>query len=123
MEQTARLSRACWLSPDATVEAFWLKQLSGGKRGELQGLRREAVSWQTWDRACGLAGLGDEVTPHVLEHTCITWLLQNRVPIWEVAGFVGTSEKVIRDTYGHHSPDHLNAARTGFSGRSLGRGK
>ncbi|MGY4476320.1 integrase [Bradyrhizobium sp. USDA 3364] len=74
-----------------------------------------------WDRACELAGLGDEVTPHILKHTCITWLLQNRVPIWEVAGFVGTSEKVIRDTYGHHSPDHLNAARTGFSGRSLGR--
>jgi hypothetical protein len=52
-----------------------------------------------------------------------TWLLQNRVPIWDVSGFVGTSEKVIRDTYGHHSPDHLNAARTGFSGRSLGKGK
>jgi integrase len=74
-----------------------------------------------WDRASELAGLGDEVTPHVLKHTCITWLLQNGVPIWEVAGFVGTSEKVIRDTYGHHSPDHLNAARTGFSGRSLGK--
>jgi integrase len=76
-----------------------------------------------WHRARELAGLGPEVTPHVLKHTCITWLLQNRVPIWEVAGFVGTSEKVIRDTYGHHSPDHLNAARTGFSGRSLGKRK
>jgi integrase len=76
-----------------------------------------------WDRARELAGLGDDVTPHTLKHTCITWLLQNRVPIWEVAGFVGTSEKIIRDTYGHHSPDHLNAARTGFSGRSLGKGK
>jgi integrase len=76
-----------------------------------------------WDRACDLAGLGDDVTPHVLKHTCITWLLQNCVPIWEVAGFVGTSEKVIRETYGHHSPDHLNAARTGFSGRSLGKRK
>jgi integrase len=76
-----------------------------------------------WDRARKLAGLGDEVTPHTLKHTCITWLLQNRVPIWEVAGFVGTSEKVIRDTYGHHAPDHLNAARTGFSGRSLGKAK
>jgi integrase len=76
-----------------------------------------------WDRARELAGLGDDVTPHVLKHTCITWLLQNRVPIWEVAGFVGASEKAIRDTYGHHAPDHLNAARTGFSGRSLGKGK
>ena len=76
-----------------------------------------------WDRARELAGLGDDVTPHTLKHTCITWLLQNRVPIWEVAGFVGTSEAVIRKVYGHHSPDHLNAARTGFSGRSLGNRK
>lgn len=74
-----------------------------------------------WDRACELAGLGDDVTPHVLKHTCITWLLQNGVPIRQVAGFVGTSEKVIEATYGHHSPEHLNQARTGFSGRSLGR--
>jgi integrase len=76
-----------------------------------------------WDRARELGGLGDEVTPHVLKHTCITWLLQNGVPIRQVAGFVGTSESVIETTYGHHSPDHLNAARTGFSGRSLGKAK
>ena len=73
-----------------------------------------------WHRARELAGLDHNVTPHVLKHSCITWMLQNRVPIWEVAGFVGTSEKVIRDTYGHHSPDHLNAARTAFTGRNLG---
>jgi len=73
-----------------------------------------------WDRAAELAGLGDDVTPHVLKHTCITWMLQNRVPIREVAGFTGTSEKVIERVYGHHSPDHLNAARTAFSGRNLG---
>jgi integrase len=76
-----------------------------------------------WHRAREFAGLGPEVTPHILKHTCITWMLQNGVPIWEVAGFVGTSEKVIRNTYGHHSPDHLNAARTAFSGRSLGKRK
>jgi integrase len=49
-----------------------------------------------WDRARELAGLGDDVTPHVLKHTCITWLLRNRV--WEVVGFVGASERAIRDT-------------------------
>jgi integrase len=46
-----------------------------------------------WDRARELAGI--EVTPHTLKHTCITWMLQKGVPTWEVAGFVGTSEKVI----------------------------
>jgi integrase len=76
-----------------------------------------------WDRACELAGLGEEVTPHLLKHTCITWLLQNGVSTRQVSGFTGVSEKIIEKVYGHHSPDHLNEARTGFSGRSLGRGK
>lgn len=73
-----------------------------------------------WHRARELAGLPEDVSPHVLKHTCITWLLQNGVPIRQVARFVGMSEKIIGTTFGHHSPDHLNAARTGFSGRSLG---
>jgi integrase len=76
-----------------------------------------------WSRARELAGLGEDVTPHVLKHTCITWMLQNRVPIRQVAGYVGTTEKVIETTYGHHSPDHLNEARTAFVGRNLGRRK
>ena len=27
--------------------------------------------------------------------------------MWEAAGFLGMSEKTLRDTYGHHHPDHL----------------
>jgi integrase len=76
-----------------------------------------------WDRARELAGLGEEITPHVLKHTCITWLLQNGVSTRQVSGFTGVSEKIIEKVYGHHSPDHLNEARTGFSGRSLGKQK
>ncbi len=74
-----------------------------------------------WGRACELAGLGDEVTPHVMKHTCITWMLQRGVPFWEVSGFTGTSEKTIRDTYGHHSPHHLETAKRRFHGRNLGK--
>jgi integrase len=73
-----------------------------------------------WDRARELAGLGDDVTPHIMKHTCITWMLQRGVPIWEVAGFTGTSEKTIRETYGHHSPSHMSTAKRRFHGRSLG---
>lgn len=76
-----------------------------------------------WRRARELAGLGADVTPHVLKPTCITWLLQNRVPIWDVAGFVGTSEKVMRDTYGHHAPDPSERRENGFSGRNSGNAK
>ncbi len=77
---------------------------------------------KAFDRATDLAGLGDDVTPHILRHTCATWMLQRGVPIWEVAGFLGASEKVIRDTYGHHSPKHLEAAKKRFNGQSLGNG-
>ncbi|MBB4236676.1 site-specific integrase [Rhizobium esperanzae] len=68
-------------------------------------------------RARELAGLGEDVTPHILKHTCITWMMQRGVPIWEVAGFSGTSEKIIRSVYGHHHPEHLSAAKQRFRGR------
>ncbi|MGZ2421222.1 tyrosine-type recombinase/integrase [Rhizobium laguerreae] len=68
-------------------------------------------------RARELAGLSEDVTPHVLKHTCITWMMQRGVPIWEVAGFSGTSENIIRKVYGHHHPDHLNAAIKRFRGQ------
>jgi hypothetical protein len=73
-----------------------------------------------WATARRCAGLDDAVTPHVLKHSCITWLLQAGISTWEVAGFTGASEKIIRDVYGHHSPNHLPAARMGFRGRNMG---
>ena len=36
--------------------------------------------------------------------------MQCGAPIWEVAGFLGMSEKTLRETYGHHHPDHLRGA-------------
>jgi integrase len=73
-----------------------------------------------FNRARELAKLGGDVTPHTLKHTCATWMLQAGVPLWEVAGYLGTSEAVIRSTYGHHAPDHLPAARAAFRGRNVG---
>ncbi|MFB9952457.1 tyrosine-type recombinase/integrase [Rhizobium puerariae] len=67
------------------------------------------------------AGLGRDVVPHVLRHTCATWLLDEGETMWDVAGFLGTSEKVIRDTYGHHSTGSKEAAKTRFRGRNLGK--
>jgi hypothetical protein len=48
-------------------------------------------------------------------------MLQNGVPMREVAGYLGTSEKIIEKVYGHHSPEHLAKARGAFSGRNLGK--
>jgi len=53
---------------------------------------------------------GSDVTPHVLKHTCATLMLQAGISTWDVAGVLGTSEAVIRKTYGHHSVEHLRRA-------------
>jgi integrase len=60
--------------------------------------------------ACQSAGIED-CTPHVLKHTSVTWLLQEGVQTWEVAGWTGTSEDTIRRVYGHHAPGYLQAAK------------
>jgi integrase len=57
-----------------------------------------------------VAGLGPEVVPHTLRHTCATWLAQSGVPVWEAAGFLGMSVEMFERVYGHHHPDYQRAA-------------
>jgi len=68
---------------------------------------------KAFNHAAELAGM-PEVTPHTLRHTAITWRVQKGVPLWEVAGFVGTSPQMIERVYGHHSPDHQERARNAY---------
>ena len=70
-----------------------------------------------WHRARELAGLGPDILPHTLRHTCATWLLQAGVSTFDVAGVLGTTEDVIRQTYGHHARDQLYEAVRAFSRR------
>ena len=44
--------------------------------------------------------------------------MQRAAPMWEAAGFWGMSEKTLRDTYGHHHPDHLRGAANAIGSRS-----
>ncbi len=50
------------------------------------------------------------VTPHVLRHTAVTWMLQAGVDPWQVAGFTGMTVEMVEHVYGHHHPEHLRAA-------------
>jgi integrase len=61
------------------------------------------------------AGLGADVTPHVLRHTSATWLMQSGTNPWEAAGFLGMSVEILLERYGHHHPDHLSGARKAFA--------
>jgi integrase len=65
----------------------------------------------SWRTACDDAGLGRDVTPHTLRHTAVTWRLLKGIKIWDVAHYVGMSEKMVRENYGHHAPDFLTEAR------------
>jgi integrase len=87
---------------------------------EWNGLPIASQERRAWRRARELAGLSTDVTPHVLRHTCATWLLQSGVSIYDVAGVLGCSEAVVRKTYGHHAKDHLRGAVAAFSYRSTG---
>jgi integrase len=61
------------------------------------------------------AGLGPDVTPHVLRHTAATWLMQAGTDPWEAAGFLGMTVETLMGRYGHHHPDYLSGARDAFS--------
>ncbi len=69
-----------------------------------------------WEGARDDAGLGSDVVPHVLRHTCVTWQLQRGVLPWEVAGAVGMTVEQIENGYGHHSPDYQKASAAAFGG-------
>ena len=60
--------------------------------------------------AVSLSKLEGKISPHTLRHTAATWLMQIGVSTWEAAGFLGMSEKTLRDVYGHHHPDYLHGA-------------
>lgn len=82
---------------------------------EWQGKAIASQERRAWHAARTLAGLDRPVTPHILRHTCATWLLQRGVSIYDVAGVLGCGEDVVRRTYGHHAQDRLRAAVDAFS--------
>lgn len=68
---------------------------------------------RAWNTVREAAGLGEDVTPHTLRHTCASWLLWGReakgarpaqkpLTIWEVAGVIGADATTVQKVYGHH---------------------
>jgi len=84
---------------------------------EFNGQRVASQLRRAWNGAREMAGLGRDVTPHTLKHSCATLMLQNGVSTWNVAGLLGTSEAVIRKVYGHHTIGHLRDAADVWSRR------
>jgi len=62
------------------------------------------------------AGLSADITPHILRHTCATWLMQKGVNLWEAAGFLGMTVQQLEQAYGHHHPDFQEEAVAALGG-------
>jgi len=67
------------------------------------------------------AGLDADVTPHVLRHTCATWLMQKGVDLWAAAGFLGMTVQQLEQGYGHHHPDYQQQAVAALGGHNGAR--
>ncbi|MFZ1109886.1 MAG: site-specific integrase [Rhodomicrobium sp.] len=61
-------------------------------------------------RACKLAKLPAGVTAYTLRHTCASWLVADGLPTRLVADFLGTSEAMILQHYGHLAPGYQQEA-------------
>ncbi len=61
-------------------------------------------------RACSLAGLSGGVTAYTLRHTAASWLVAKGLPTRKVADFLGTSEPMILNNYGHLAPNYQDEA-------------
>lgn len=61
-----------------------------------------------------IAGLGEDVTPHVLRHTRATWLAHAGIDIHEAAGSLGMTVEEYERTYSHMSPDFQKSAANAY---------
>lgn len=68
-------------------------------------------------RACALAAIEGGVTAYTLRHTWASWLVAEGIPTRKVANFLGTSEGMVLDHYGHLAPDYQEEAA-----QAIGRG-
>ncbi len=60
--------------------------------------------------ATKLALLGGGVTAYTLRHSAASWLVAKGLPTRKVADFLGTSEQIVIDHYGHLAPDYQDEA-------------
>lgn len=79
------------------------------------------ASIKTGFRACvRRAGLA-QVTPHVLRHTAVTWMVQGNVPLPLVAAYAVMSLQMVEKVYGHHSPEWMRQAAEALEGKNRSR--
>jgi integrase len=107
MRRWERIDTAAGLSHVVT----YMKPLPVKPKGKLRAIRDNTPPrspqpvgdiHKSWASIRIKAGLDDDVTPHTLKHTCISWMLWEGRRLWEVAEDTGTSVKTLEDVYAHY---------------------
>jgi len=81
---------------------------------------------EAFESACELAGLarraGDpqRITPHVLRHTCCSWMLQAGLSEWKVGEYVGMTPALVASVYGHIGEETQRATANAIGRRAAG---
>jgi integrase len=57
------------------------------------------------------AGLGPDVVPYTLRHTCATWLMQAEIEVQMIGGWLGHKDPKTTRRYTHHHPSYMDRAR------------
>lgn len=57
----------------------------------------------------------EDVTPHTLRHTAATWMAQRGVAMFEIAGMLGNSVRMVETVYAKHHPDFMSNATSALS--------
>ena len=65
-----------------------------------------------------LAANLENVTPHILRHTAVTWTMQAGADPYAAADFFGMSLEILQRVYGHHHPDHQRAVGEALTRRT-----
>lgn len=71
-----------------------------------------------WRPALDVAGLDPELTPYAMRHTYASFALDAGVTIFELARLMGTSVKVIDETYGHLVRGSFDRVRAALEARA-----
>jgi integrase len=117
--QTKKRQPPVKLAPRLLAHMRRWKRLGLSKKAvvEWNGKAVESVR-KAFAAAVKAAQLDSKITPHVLRHTCATWLMQRGVDLWDAAGFLGMTVKQLEETYGHHHPDYQLEAAEALGGQN-----
>jgi integrase len=80
---------------------------------EFRGQRVSSI--KTGFRAAAQRAKLPGITPHVLRHTAITWMVQQGVPFVMISKYSALSMQMIEHQYGHHSSEWMREASKALS--------